>query len=307
LFPSQARDQSFLKPKLTATTPSTAEEAPVKQLERAVPVPFPDAQAPEMTQPQIDDAIAYNSKKFHSEKELMTLRDVLGLSHDTGAIDADFVKTVAAWQAQNGLDPDGKIGPKTAAMIGYEMLEESKLDASLKPDAIRMLERGIVISFSNNSYSDSATESHKNIQFNVTVPKGLKPEDYALVNWVKGYMKQGNGRYFRAELYGTEVDVNYASYRVDSVDPDPVYWSDGTRWNYDKSGKQHFSATDDPGPALNTETGADYNLNFKLQVYKLSDLPATTSGDLGGAESKAISTVFWNYKVKVSATGKFTH
>ncbi|ASS48519.1 MAG: hypothetical protein A3D31_07825 [Candidatus Fluviicola riflensis] len=262
----------------------------------------------ELSESQVGDAISYNTKRFKNPEEIKVLRKVLGLSAESSEIDEVLVKTIAEWQVLKGLIEDGKVGPKTAASIGYEMLEKSKIDPSLKSSAIKMLERGIVISFSGNSYTDSATESRKNIKFNVTVPKGLKREDYALVNWVKGYMKQGNGRYFTAVLYGSTVTANYGSYQVDSLDPDPIYWSEpGARWTYNKEGSTKFTATDSPGPALSTETGADYNLNFKLQVYRLSDIPATTSGNLGGAESKAIATVFWKYKVKVSATGKFSH
>lgn len=267
-----------------------------------------DEKNKELSEGQISAAITYNTPKFKKPEDVKSLRKALGLSTDSIEMNDELVKAVAAWQVSKGLTEDGKVGPITAASIGYAMFEEAKKDPSLKPAAISMLERGIVISFSGNSYSDSATKSLKNIKFIVNVPKGLKREDYALVNWNKGYMKKGDGTYFKAKDYGIVRDANYPTYQVDSLDTDPVYWSEpGNRWMYNKEGSTRFTATDSPGQAESTEYGADYNLQFKLQVYRLADIPVSTSGTLGGAESKAIATVFWEYKTKVSATGKFTH
>ena len=280
----------------------------VNSKERAVQPSKPDAKVKELTPDEIKMAIAYNMKRFKNEKRLKTLRDVLGLSAETAAIDKEFVTTVAQWQTDNELKVDGMIGPKTAAVIGYEMLQESKLDKGLKTDARKMLERGIVISLSNNTYNDTATESHKKIKFSVFVPKGLNMKDYCLVNWNKGFFMKGDGTYFQAKDYGALRDVNFASWQVDSVDKDPIYWSEpGLRWDYTKVNKRRFSATDDPGPARSSQVGTYRNLKFKLQVYRVKDVPLTTTGNLGGAESKAIATVFWEYKVRVNAAGKFTH
>jgi len=288
--------------------PETNSEMVIKNVDLAVKPKKPNAIAKELTEVDIQEAIIFNKKRFKSINELIILRDVLGLSSEPASIDEEFVKTVAQWQAENELKEDGKIGPKTAAVIGYEMLQESKLDAGLKPDAIRMLERGISISLPGNSYTDSAAKSEKNITFSAFVPKGLNRDKYAFVNWVKGYMKKGDGTFFQAKMYGINGNANWADYQVDSVDTDPIYWSTaGSRRNYNNVGSRRFTATDSPGPALNTEHGAEYKLNFKLQIYRVSDLPAATAGNLGGKESKAIATVYWGYEVKVSAGGGFTH
>lgn len=277
-------------------------------LEQAVKPDNPTAIAKELSEKEIQEAISYNKKRFRNAAELSVIRDVLGLSFDNSEIDAEFVKTVAQWQAEYNLVQDGKIGPRTAAVLGYEMLEESKIDSALKPNAIRMLERGITVSLPGNSYTDTATTSKKNITFSAFIPKGLKRKNYAFVNWVKGYAKNGTGKYYQAKLYGTNTNINFGSYQVDSVDTDPIYWSiPGSRWNFNTSGSRRFTATDSPGPVKSTSIGDDFKLNFKLQLYRLADLPAVTSGNLGGAESKVITTVFWDYKVKVSAKGTFTH
>ncbi|NVK64909.1 MAG: DUF4157 domain-containing protein [Flavobacteriales bacterium] len=306
--PESSEGKHLLAHELTHTIQQKGMVQKKVQRDLAVEPPNPKAVAKTLTDSEVESAIKYNKKRFKRESELKTLRDVLGLLHDVATIDKEFVQTVAQWQAENNLKVDGKIGPRTAAVIGYEMLQESKIDASLKPEAIRMLERGIVLSLSNDTYNDSATESRKKITFKVTVPKGLKREDYALVNWNKGFYKKGDGTYYKAQDYGTSREVNFATWQVDSLDKDPVYWSTaGSRWNYTKSGKRSFTATDDPGQAKSTQKGSHFKLDFKLQVYRLSDIPKTTTGTLGGAESKAIATVFWKYHVKVSATGTFSH
>ena len=161
------------------------------------------------------------------------------------------------------------------------------------------------LSLSNDSYSDIPTESHKKIRFNAVVPLGHKATEYALVNWVKGYMKDGSGKYFKVKSYGVVVDSNFPSWRVDSADPDPVYWSSpARRWNYSTT-PNGFYATDDPGPALKSERGAVYARNYRIGLYKLSDLPLTTSGTISASP---IEEKPWQYSVVVDPkTGAFTH
>lgn len=160
------------------------------------------------------------------------------------------------------------------------------------------------LALANDSYTDTATESRKNIRFNVTVPAGQADGDYALVNWVKGHMKTGAGNFFKVTMYGSEVDADFASFQVDSVDADPVYWSDSAgRWNYNTM-PGGFFATDSPGPALTSEHGAEYALNFKIGLYRLADVPTTTSGNISSTELQILP---WEYSVKVSSAGTFSH
>jgi hypothetical protein len=121
---------------------------------------------------------------------------------------------------------------------------------------------------------------------------------------VKGSMKNGDGKYFKATMYGKQVDANYADWLVDSRDEDPVYWStDKARWNF-RTTSTGFFATDDPGPALTSETGAIYALKFKMGLYKLSDLPATTTGTISATP---LAEYPWQYSVVVDKSGKFSH
>jgi len=160
------------------------------------------------------------------------------------------------------------------------------------------------LALANDTYNDSETESHKKIKFDVTVPSDLTAKDYALVNHLKGFEKNGDGTFFKVKMYGNLVDFNFTSWQVDSVDEDPVYWSDSTaRWNYTTT-PGGFFATDDPGPALSSEKGAVYAVNFKIGLYKLADLPTTTSGTISAT---AIAEKPWTYSVTVSDKGAFAH
>jgi hypothetical protein len=157
---------------------------------------------------------------------------------------------------------------------------------------------------SNDSYNDTASESHKKIRFDVTVPSGLTARDYALVNKVKGFFKDGAGKFFKVTMYEKTVDANYSDWMVDSVDKDPVYWSTAAaRWNFTTT-PTGFYATDNPGPALSTEKGAVYAEQYKMGLYKLSDLPAETTGTISATP---LSEVPWQYSVVVGSDGKFTH
>lgn len=159
------------------------------------------------------------------------------------------------------------------------------------------------LSVSGDSYNDNATESRKKIKFKVKVASA-DAKKYGLVNWVQGFIKDGSGKFLKAKLYGNVVDVNFAKSQVDSVDVDPLYWSDATnRWNYTTEA-DGFSATDDPGQAQSSEKGAEYALNFSIGLYKIADVAATTSGTLAAT---ALQSIGWKYSVKVDAAGKFTH
>ena len=158
----------------------------------------------------------------------------------------------------------------------------------------------------NGSYADTATESRKNVSFNATWSGGSK-EDYIIVNWLKGYMKNSAGTPYKVSMYGSLVDFNFSGWRVDSVDADPAYWSSGgTRWRYSVGGANAFSATDSPGP-MNTSDGrgAKARVDFKTAVYKSSDVPTTTTGTISATPLASFQP--WTYHVEVLGGGKFKH
>lgn len=158
----------------------------------------------------------------------------------------------------------------------------------------------------DGSYSDTASESRKNVRFNATWSGGNK-EDYIIVNWLKGYLKKPDGTPFKVTMYGSSVDFNFADYQVDSIDEDPAYWSSGgVRWRYSVDGANKFSATDSPGPMYDSDgAGAKARVDFKTAVYKSSDVPSKTSGSLSATPLSSFQT--WTYYVNVLGGGKFDH
>lgn len=161
------------------------------------------------------------------------------------------------------------------------------------------------LSLSGDTYTDSGSKSQKDITFNVKVPSSLKAEDYCLVNKVMGFIKKADGTFAKAILYGTATEVNFATEQVDSVDADPVYWSTSSaRRNYIATG-DGFKATDSPGPHDHTYHAKEETaLKFHIGVYKLADVPTTTTGTIA---TTPIQELPWQYSVKVDAAGAITH
>jgi hypothetical protein len=158
----------------------------------------------------------------------------------------------------------------------------------------------------DGSYVDTATESRKNVKFNVTWSGGNK-EDYIIVNWLKGSMLKSSGTPYKVQMYGSSVDFNFSDWQVDSMDADPAYWSSGgTRWRYTVDAADKFHATDSPGPMYTSDgVGAKANVDFKTAVYKSSDVPTTTSGTISATPLSSFQT--WSYHVEVLGGGKFKH
>jgi hypothetical protein len=159
------------------------------------------------------------------------------------------------------------------------------------------------MALSGNSYSDTASESHKNVTYTATWSGGAK-EDFLIVQWVKGYAKDAAGTPLKTTQYNKTADINFADWRIDSVDEDPAYWSNASgRWNYNVVSANSFSATDDPNPP-SWQDGMDFKVDFKVGVYKAADVPTTTTGTM--AATPLSSLVPWEFHAKLSG-GKFTH
>ena len=162
------------------------------------------------------------------------------------------------------------------------------------------------LALANDSYTDSGNTSHKKITFDVTVPIPLDEKKFALVNKIQGTGKLADGTFWKLYMYGSIVDANFPTTQVDSVDPDPVYWSKPiSRWNY-TSTAAGFSATDDPGPPGYTFAKGDATkFKFKMGVYGLSDLPITTTGSLS---AKPLDEKDWQYSVAADpVSGALSH
>jgi len=96
------------------------------QRDLAVEPPNPTAVAPTLTQAQIDGAIRFNRFRFKDPYTIRIVRDVLGLEPVPAIIDEEFVRTVAQWQAENNVTPDGKVGADTTRTLLGELTAEGE-------------------------------------------------------------------------------------------------------------------------------------------------------------------------------------
>lgn len=155
-------------------------------------------------------------------------------------------------------------------------------------------------------YTDAGSTSTKTVVFNVAVPSGVTAGDYALVNKLQGSIGKADGSFYNVRMYGSVVPFNFTAEQVDSVDADPVYASTATsRWNYTTTAGG-FSSNDTPGPVNGVFARGDVAaVRFKIGLYRLADLPATTTGAIAATP---ISEVPWRYSVVCDATtGAVTH
>jgi hypothetical protein len=162
------------------------------------------------------------------------------------------------------------------------------------------------LSLSNDAYVDSGDTSHKRIRFDVTVPIPLDDSKIVLVNKIEGQGKYADGTFWKVRMYGNLVDANFPTIQVDSVDTDPVYWSDSSgRWHYNRT-SDGFYATDNPGPPdYKFNKGDEAKLKFKIGVYWLDEVPTTTSGSISALPIEEKS---WQYSVRADpVTGALSH
>jgi hypothetical protein len=228
--------------------------------------------------------------------------------------------TIPVWPwAATSPDPRSTIAAARAAESGipeapipddeHRLAQAPGLDAGVAADAgsaAPTLSASISVT-GNGSYTDTATSSTKPVKFNVTWSGGAK-EDYIIVNWIKGFMKNSSGTPYKVTMFGASVDYDFADWRVDSLDKDPAYWSSGgVRWNYTVDAASKFSATDGPGPMNDSDgKGAEAKVDFKTAVYKSADVGTNVAGPTIAATPLS-SFDTWNYHVEVLGGGKFKH
>jgi hypothetical protein len=106
---------------------------PVVQRDFALQLPRPRAVGRTLTEVEMRAAIAFNQRVVAviGADGISQLRDVLGVSPAPSVIDEDFVSAVVQWQAAQGIDQDGQLGPRTARPLFREIGAESAGRAEL--------------------------------------------------------------------------------------------------------------------------------------------------------------------------------
>lgn len=128
-----------------------------------------------------------------------------------------------------------------------------------------------------------------------------------MVNWIQGTAKNKDGTFRKVQMFGNIVDYNFPAMRIDSLDTDPIYWSDASaRWNYQPEGGDSYYATDSPGPTTWVD-GIDYDIKFKMCLHCIDDVSAT-SDEAGSGVKNPLKCIDWVFKAKYDqAAGKCSH
>ena len=123
--PESSEGKHLLAHELTHTVQQGASDNMI-QADFAIEPPNPGAEANELSETEIQDAIRYNELKLgRGGADLIRLvRDVLGVSPEPAVIDQDLVEAIVRWQAVNNLTQDGMLGPDSAAPLFAELRAE---------------------------------------------------------------------------------------------------------------------------------------------------------------------------------------
>jgi Domain of unknown function (DUF4157) len=95
------------------------------QRDLAAPVPKPDAEAKDLSDAEVQDAIKYNTTRLTDPAEIAQVRDIIGAGPGA-AIDGDFVRALVAFQAVSNIKEDGKLGPVTSSRLSREVRAEAR-------------------------------------------------------------------------------------------------------------------------------------------------------------------------------------
>ena len=225
---------------------------------------------------------------------------------------ANALGDAAEWPLSEEVEPDVDLAQEPGAGGGAPPAPEpapgppteAQGDVAEAPASCCAMESFVA---SDDSYVDTETESKKNIKFTFKVKSGGDEKKCVMVNWIQGTAKNKDGSFRKVKMFGAVVDYNFPTMRIDSLDADPVYWSDDTaRWRYRSAGANSFYATDSPGPRTWVD-GIDYDLKFKMCLYCIDDV-ATTSDAAGSGVKNPLKCIDWVFKAKYDGAAKtFTH
>ncbi len=156
-------------------------------------------------------------------------------------------------------------------------------------------------------HSDMWAGSTKRVEFRFSVSKG-NPKDFCLVNFGKGFVKHlSTGNYPLVRHLGGLVPMDFPDWDYDTVDSDPVYWSNAqSRWNYNKVPGQPktYSAIDAP----NTPAGYQRSWEFKMCIFQTKDVPKDgRTMNAATLMNKAIQCIDWEAKVTHNSSGVITY
>lgn len=173
------------------------------------------------------------------------------------------------------------------------------LASNPNPDKKCLLDGNIKLT--NSGWDESGDPIRKNVKFTFKAKCGTE-KNCCFVNFRKGYVKRiSDGAYGKVKHLGNVVDANFPNWTIDSVDADPVYWSDAaSRWNFVKVSDGEYYTTD--APSLSKGYKRDYS--FKMCIYNCKDVSSTAT-TLSFAS--ALKCKSWDAKATFKMDGTITH
>ncbi|MDD4016430.1 MAG: hypothetical protein PHV28_00665 [Kiritimatiellae bacterium] len=148
-------------------------------------------------------------------------------------------------------------------------------------------------------------------KFSPTPATTVAAQHFCFVQYMKGYMRRGDGSYFEFMQYSGQVtNMYFAAWTLDSLDDDPVYGT-YSHWGHmpDESLPNTYFVWDSPHPNP-FDSGTKCDMQFRTGIYCIKGVPET-----GAANQPYVGTPFeektWVYQVTVTndASGNliFTH
>ena len=95
------------------------------QADFAIEPTTPARHAPTLSAARMQAELAFNRARHTDAAEIGMMRDVLGLDPAIQLIDEDFVNALLSFQAQYGLEMDGRLGRGTADLLAREIIAEA--------------------------------------------------------------------------------------------------------------------------------------------------------------------------------------
>jgi len=93
------------------------------QRDLAIEPAHPEAAEPQLTAQEIRDAITFNTSRYNQDN-ITLIQNIVG-GPVTGILTEETIRLIALYQAQNGLNPDGKVGPRTFDQLTAELGAEN--------------------------------------------------------------------------------------------------------------------------------------------------------------------------------------
>lgn len=157
--PQSEKGQRLLAHELAHTMQQSGRRSNSVQADFAVEPTTPNVAWAALTDAQVQDAIAFNQARHTDVAEVELLRDIVGVPRAPAVIDEDFVRAVGRYQAQFGLEQDGKIGGGTADRLAKEIIASADFLGpgnlgSLGPEFSLQTALQTLISADNRTYQD---------------------------------------------------------------------------------------------------------------------------------------------------------